>query len=226
MNEEARDLWERGTGLLDQGDLDGAEGPLRRAVELFEQEQRYDAARSALAVLRVISSAKGDFLEEERICRRRIELAELLGDLDDQAHAHDDLGMALLEQDRLEEAIGESEQAIALAEQVGQPASLALFCSNLGDVYRRQKRYAPAKDAYERSLEAFQAAELHREVGIVYLDLGLLHRDEGQVDRARLALEAAAVVLDDIEDPRAEIAQSELAKLSGCCQSEGCPKGR
>ncbi|HEY6102129.1 MAG TPA: tetratricopeptide repeat protein [bacterium] len=108
----------------------------------------------------------GEFAAAERAFRDAVDAAP------DSALAHSKLGVALAQQRRLDEAIGEFSRAVAL-----QP-SYAPAHSNLGNAYREKAMTAEAVASYER------AVALDPDYWIAHQNLGALYKEMGRVGDA------------------------------------------
>lgn len=108
----------------------------------------------------------GELAAAERAFRDAVDAAP------DSALAHSKLGVALAQQRRLDEAIGEFSRAVAL-----QP-SYAPAHSNLGNAYREKGMTAEAVASYER------AVALDPDYWIAHQNLGALYKEMGQVGDA------------------------------------------
>lgn len=108
----------------------------------------------------------GEFTAAERAFRSAIDAAP------DSALAHSKLGVALAQQRRLDEAIGEFSRAVAL-----QPSYVPAH-SNLGNAYREKGMTTEAVAAYER------AVALDPDYWIAHQNLGALYKQMGRVGDA------------------------------------------
>ncbi len=108
----------------------------------------------------------GDFASAERDFRSAVEAAP------GSAVAHSKLGVALAQQDHLEEAISEFTKAIALT------PGYAPAYSNLGNAYREKGMAQEALVAYER------AVALDPDYWIAHQNLGALYKEMGRTGEA------------------------------------------
>ncbi len=118
----------------------------------------------------------GDVTAAERLCREALELYP------DARHIHDNLGVALLHQGRIHEAIGEFRKAVAL-----QPNS-AEALNNLGNALLAANQIPEAVRSY------MGAIKLKPTRVQPYVNLGAAYANSGQYENARKVFQEAVRV--------------------------------
>jgi CHAT domain-containing protein/Flp pilus assembly protein TadD len=175
--------------------------PRRRAeallgLGLLQLECLHDDNAALQTFTRARPLSSGDPAFEASVRQRLGELHVALGDLDG--------------------AISEYRQALELRRQLGDRAGEALTSNDLGYALHLRGRYDEAADLFDQS---FRASDHPGQRISTLLNRGQLHRDLGEVERARErfseALELAQKANDRDNEARALNALSLLAKDAG-----------
>ena len=107
--------------------------------------------------------------------------------------AHNNLAILLLKNERVDEAIGEFQEAIRL------DPNYAEAHYNLGNAFLRQSRFAAARPHYEKALE------LNPNIAAARTNLALVMLETGEVEEAHTQLEAAVKI-----EPRSVLVRTRL----------------
>lgn len=111
------------------------------------------------------------------------------------------LGIALVEEGRVEEARAALELASELFAGRDRPVELAKARNGLGAVLRLLGDPAAAADAFTQAAEAFADGGLAAEQGAALFNLGLARRESGEQEGARDAFAQARSLLDGTAPP-------------------------
>ncbi|MFD3492693.1 tetratricopeptide repeat protein [Streptomyces sp. NPDC058690] len=111
-----------------------------------------------------------------------------------QAGAWNNLGLALREVRRFDEAIDAHQKALTLHQQTGDTHSSAAAWNNLGLALHGARRFDEAIDAHQKSLTLHQHVDIHNEAG-ARNNLGTALRAVRRFDEAIDAGERAAAML-------------------------------
>ena len=181
------------TGRLSEA-FDRARDLLARAVEAGETaypDADYDVAYGHFLLARVLQTAGGSeralpILDE---AQRRFEAIERdrhsRGTAERMAFlCFRQRGDCLLDLGRLDEAAAAYTESIHRAEQHGDERSAAAGKGQLGNVLRRQRRYAEALKAYEEARERFTRLDEPGTVATTWFHTGVVHQEAGQWEAA------------------------------------------
>lgn len=163
-------------------------GRVLRLMGLFDLARRsYRAARRKAARIEdthsvllsrigdaIIMKQLGNLKGSERALRQILIEAEGTGDKDAQARAHHDLGAVLVHQGRAEEAIPRLYRAFELYPR--QEHKLRAL-SDLGEAFKRARRYGPARDAFMAVLKGKPPEDMQVCTMIALLELSALMND-------------------------------------------------
>jgi len=149
--ERARQLWELGTQRL-------GEGKVQEAIELFERSIAAQPTAEGYTFRGWALSYLGRFTEATEDCKRAIELDPDFG------NPYNDIGVYLMQQGRLDEAISWLERAKTPKRY--EPRHYPH--SNLGSIYERKGRWREAIREYEEALR-FEPRHLPARKGLARL---------------------------------------------------------
>ncbi|MEV5533430.1 ATP-binding protein [Streptomyces prunicolor] len=121
------------------------------------------------------------------------EAAQGAGDRVGEANAWDNLGVALLETDRVEEAIDAHARARDLYQAVGDHEGESIAWDSLGGALQKAGRVEEAIDAHARARDLCQAAGDHRREAMAWSNLGAAL---WEADRVEEAIDAITRSLD------------------------------
>jgi len=141
-----------------------------------------------------------------------LDSARKLGDRRAEAWMLNNLGMAFGLQ-RMEEAVGCFEQALAIDREIGDLQGETRAANNVATANFRLRRFEKALDAAERSLVIQRQAGNRYGEGIALGNLGCACRELGRLDDAVDRLQRALVIFRELRDQRAEA--ESLSDLGG-----------
>ncbi len=182
-----------------QGHLDDAE----KLIELAEPPLRLSGAEDSLGYARALRGAvlllKHRAADAEKELIRAIERSESLGANWNAVDMYADLALARVELDRVDDARHAAEQAMAIAEDTGDPMEIGTACIALGRVETAEGRYPEALTALRRAC-AVHAEAGHRHLAALAQGyLGQALSKAGDQNAARVELAAAIQTLKDLD---------------------------
>ncbi|HEX9370655.1 MAG TPA: tetratricopeptide repeat protein [Roseiflexaceae bacterium] len=158
---------------------------LQLAQEETEQhDDRFRLARVFTGIgdiYRVLGSSR----EAMTFYTRALSLEQGRGSLLGQAILRDKLALALLEQNKLAEALADEEESLRLRQSISDVVGQARSYSVLGTIMGRLGRYEEAQAYHEQALAIEEQLQNPRGQGIALLHLGDTARATHQYDRAR-----------------------------------------
>lgn len=158
------------------------------------------------------AAERPEMTPEEKIieCTLERDTAHQTGDVEAEARASHNLGNALRESGRFDDAIEAYTRARDICEQFGAVRGQALVWNNIGDALRKADRFDAALDAHTRARDLFhQVGDTDRELmSGQSLGHALLRAD--REDEAVRVLDQVAQGYKDAGNPR----QARVVKMS------------
>ena len=189
--------------------LDGELASLVAAVSMAADTGRDHAALRLPATLTPYFEMRrrfDDWLTTMTISRRT---AQSLGDRHGEGDALNNLGIALREMRRFEEAMGACQAAGAIYRETGDRHGEGIALDNLGLALREVRRFEEAIAAHEAAAAIYrETADRHSE-GKALNNLGLALREAGRFEEAITVCQAAAVIYRDVGDRHREGGRAE-----------------
>jgi len=153
-----------------------------------------DALRMLAFAIEELGQDVSSLLDESLAISRKI------GDYAGMVRSWIQMGTLAQEQNMVDRALGQFEQARDLAEQIGDQALLATAWQQLGELAQEQSNWVEARRCYERSLAASKLADEPGLTVSVLRDLGHVLVHFHDLDRAVEAFDASAEVSAQIKD--------------------------
>jgi tetratricopeptide (TPR) repeat protein len=158
-------------------------------LQLAQEEHEQNDDRLQLArvfgsigdIYRVLGAAREATIFYTRALSQEQGRGSLLG----QAILRDKLALALLEQDKLEDALAEEEDSLRLRQGINDIVGQARSHSVIGTIHERSGRYQAAQASHEQALALEEQLQNPRGQGIALLHLGDTARAVHQFERAR-----------------------------------------
>jgi DNA-binding SARP family transcriptional activator len=117
---------------------------------------------------------------------KALELFTAAGDAIGMFHCLQNVGLTYCELGRLDEAVDALRQALALSSgPAADPYRRAFALSGLGHAVRRQGLLAESADYYQQALQDLREVDGGRGEAAIQDELGIVHHDLGQLERAR-----------------------------------------
>ncbi|MFE6625127.1 tetratricopeptide repeat protein [Streptomyces sp. NPDC057740] len=155
------------------------------AAALWAREERFadTAVRLGLCLWRYLDWRRY-FDDWITVSRAAQEAAHCAGDHHNEAMAWNNLGLALQEAGRVEEAIDAHTRDLDLCQAAGDHHNEAMAWNNLGLALQVAGRVEEAIDAHTRDLDLCQAAGDHHNEAMAWNNLGLALQVAGRVEEA------------------------------------------
>src|SRR5207302_768672 len=190
--DEAEDARVVASLLVADGQWAAAEGVLREVIEQEELEQS-----PMLTLLCGIAHSRLGRLDLGQQWAMVAQLrARMLGDRTLEVRALNVSGAVALERGGIDEASYFFTRAQEQAMQDNDMATVGRCANNLGIIANMQGDYARAVGAYTRAIAAYEQARYHRGIAESRHNLGITYREQGRLDHA---LEAADAAVRDAE---------------------------
>lgn len=164
---------------------------LEALQELQLAQEEHEQSDDRLRLARVFSSigdiyrVLGSAREAMIFYTRALSLEQGRGSLMGQAILKDKLALALLEQEKIAEALAEEEESLRLRESINDIVGQARSLSVLGTIRARAGRHDEALAAHQQALALEERLQNPRGQGIALLHLGDTARAIRQYERAR-----------------------------------------
>ena len=191
------------------GDVDAAEPTLHESIahaERLGDEVRPWALARALLFAGWVPWTRGDHEKAEGIWRRALEVA----DPDDgwaRVRALNSLSINQTGGPRrdgpakelaFKRALELSDQASALAEEIGDQFSIAMTTVQRARIFEEQKEYEKAIAGFERAIGVFEDLGARWELGDAYAERGICKRELGRYDEAEEDLKKAIRISEEL----------------------------
>ena len=135
------------------------------------------------------------------------------GAKEQRANIYDALASLYRHQQQYTQAIQVAQNALALREEIGDPARVADSFSNLGLIYNYMGEYRYAISTYAEAMKTYHAIGNRPKIAGLLLNIGMAHHLDGQLPAAVQAYNDGLAVCQTIGLPRTEIkAHSNLAE--------------
>src|SRR5256885_1390186 len=165
-------------------------------------------AAEDLRIVALVGAAEGDVPAAQRALRDVIGRAEQHGRPQLLAEATRDLAVVLrrsggavaLERGGIDEASYFFTRAQEEAMQDNDMATVGRCANNLGVIANMQGDYARAVGAYTRAIAAYEQARYHRGIAESRHNLGITYREQGRLDHALQAADAAVRDAEWLDD--------------------------
>jgi tetratricopeptide (TPR) repeat protein len=173
---------------------------LEALQELQLAQEEHEQSDDRLRLARVFSSigdiyrVLGSAREAMIFYTRALSLEQGRGSLMGQAILKDKLALALLEQEKIAEALAEEEESLRLRESINDIVGQARSLSVLGTIRARAGRHDEALAAHQQALALEERLQNPRGQGIALLHLGDTARAIRQFERARVFYTRALAV--------------------------------
>jgi class 3 adenylate cyclase/tetratricopeptide (TPR) repeat protein len=189
------------------GDVDRAEPLLHESIQLADRlgDSRPWALARALLFAGWVPWTRNDNETAEALWRRALEVA----DPDDgwaRVRALNSLSInqtggqprGTRRDAALRRALELSEQASALAEEIGDQFSIAMTTVQRSRIYEDQEQYEEAIAGFERAIDIFEDLGARWELGDAYAERGICRRELGRYDEAEQDLKKAIRLSEEL----------------------------
>ena len=177
--EQARVLSDLGWIGFRQGDLDQAQIYLEQALNAVLPLADHPAAAIQQAAilnrLGGVAWSRGDLARAQIYVEQYLYSSEQSGNLVDQAKALNNPALLLERQDRLDDSISYSRQALTINEQIGNRRMLVLGTLNVGYTLYCNEQYTAAQSPLNKSIQWATEIHDHHYQQVAYLNLGRVY---------------------------------------------------
>ena len=180
-----------GVAYFLSGDCKTSIDPLRRALELLQQQDDQELRIKLMIDLAESYNGIGDFLSAMELCQQ---LANLLPGMENEGLQAKFLHLrGIIHRDRglREQAIHDLEEALKLYKRLGDEQHTANCTIDLGVVYYQQHRFPEAVENYRRAIEILEARQDMRAAAIAHFNIGDIMLQDQQYDIAEQESQAA-----------------------------------
>jgi ATP/maltotriose-dependent transcriptional regulator MalT/DNA-binding SARP family transcriptional activator len=201
-----------------RGEIDKARDLASEAIAAGRRSGDAAAIAAARTALALVAASDGDRDRNHREYLAALVAAERARDVVQQVRIHSNLSSKWLEEGRAADAISEAEAALRLGR--GMPAFAAVAHCNRAEALLRLGRLDEARAGFETAREAY-ATLGSRLVSVPLSMLGDLHRERGDLVRARAAYDQARTLAERAHDVHSLVpAQCGLARVIASEESE------
>src|SRR5439155_938858 len=196
---EAEDLRIAAAVRAAEGDVPAADRALREVIRRAEQQGRPQLLAEATRDLAVVLRGAGRSAEAQTAARRARATFTRLGAEGEIRH----LAGQGWEPDfaaELRGSLAPLHVAQELAMQDNDMATVGRCANNLGIIATMQGDYPRAIGAYTRAIAAYERAHYHRGIAESRHNLGITYREQGQLDHALQAADAAVRDAEWLDD--------------------------
>jgi tetratricopeptide (TPR) repeat protein len=184
--------------------LDSERAGLVAAVQWAREERYANTAVRLSQYLAEYLDWRRSFDDWITVCGVTREASHGAGNQADEASAWNDLGIALRQTGRTEEAIDAHTRARDLRQAAGDRHSEANTWTSLGNALQQTGRTEEAIDAHTRARDMYQAVEDHHREAIAWNNLGIALRQVGRTEEAIDAHTRARDMYQAVEDHHGE----------------------
>jgi tetratricopeptide (TPR) repeat protein len=192
--QEAKAIWDRAYGP----DTVESSGALLDLAQILSQRGEYEAA--------LIAARDGVRIREERTGRSQVLALGLLIQAEVEHAA-----------DRVDDAIGTAERALAIARDTMSPDAVQTEEIRIAGIYGTAGRYREALAIYQRALAAFDKSGMKTiNVPMWWVELGMIERELGQCKDAIVHFRKAAAIARELEGDESAYAGRAIRAEGEC----------
>jgi len=185
-----------GAGLLEDGQVDSANGYLERARVLAAAIGDLRVEANAVGALAGVQEDRGDLTRARDYYAQSLPLRDRIGDTRGTAADHNNLGLLAQRLGDLEEARRHFDTALVLNRRDGRDEVAATNLINLAGLASLAGEFGRAEALYQDALATWRAHESWADAAVALRGLGQLELRRGDYLAARIALrEALAIYL-------------------------------
>jgi tetratricopeptide (TPR) repeat protein len=178
------------------GNLDRAEGMLRKALEIEEKLGRVKGMATAYGNLGIIYLARGDPDQAEGMVRKALVINEKLGRLEGVGTSYGNLGSIYQCRGDLDQAEAMHRKALGILEKLGHLEGMATQYGNLGIVYEERGDLDRAEAMLKEALVINEKLSRLEGIAKQYGNLGIVYQKRGDLDQAE-AMYKKSVAIDE-----------------------------
>ncbi|MBF8247671.1 MAG: CHAT domain-containing protein, partial [Bacteroidetes bacterium] len=180
---------------LAQGDIRVSLGNFQAAIGWSKKAGDFRAETRLNILLGDVYSSIREYPEAIKKYRLAQLLVSAVNDERSKAEAEFKLATALFESGEDQESLEGLRRAITLYRQQGDRVKVSQALRNLGKLYRRLGQYAEAVNSIQQALGSITESQEPLLASVLKMDLGLIHRSQGDLNAALGDLRDAANIL-------------------------------
>jgi tetratricopeptide (TPR) repeat protein len=174
---------------------------LEESLVLLHASKDQSRLAETLGVLGFMKYRLGEFVEARQFSEESLELNRALGNQFGIMFCLVTLAYICLDQEAYEEAYAFSNESLAICRDIlGDPHGAAVSLTVLSLAANRLGRYAEAKQCAEESLQIARAVNDLWGIGIILRQLGLIHLQLGDTERAMILLRRSVSQFREVGD--------------------------
>ncbi len=190
-----------GIVLRKRGDLDGAEGMHRKALQIEEKLGRPTGMADTYGNLGIVLDKRGDLDGAEAMHRKALEINKKLGRPEGMACNYGNLGLLLETRGDLDGAEAMHRKSLEIEEKLGRPLGMASDYGNLGIVLKKRGDLDGAEAMYRKALQINEKLGRPEGMAIQYGNLGGVFEKRGDLDGAEAMYRKALEINEKLGRP-------------------------
>jgi tetratricopeptide (TPR) repeat protein len=176
----------------------------RRALQYYQEAEKHadsDLDRAGIWLDKGLTMVYGNQLQPaEKLLRQAIAVYERFNSADILGDAYNNLGICLINQEKVPEALAAYSQAIRYYDRSGYKLGSAIVSGNISEIYWYHGDYDRAlRSAYDCQRLGTEAQD-QISVGLSYEMLGRLHMDLGSFERGAEFLKESIRAVEQVDD--------------------------
>jgi tetratricopeptide (TPR) repeat protein len=207
--------------FLELGEVHQFQGERDEAIEAYEKALGLYRRLSDKAKIAQVTRAIGYLLYEkeqwataEKYYRDALELAEQTGMIDFQDSIMLEIGNAIAQQGRLDEARRLFEKSAARAKATNDYDTKADALHSLAVTYVAEGNRQRARELYNESLALNQQFNDKRGMAYTLYEMGVNEAEDGNRDKGKALLQQSITLYDELNAPEVELARETLTRYS------------
>lgn len=185
----------------------------QKAVEILEKVQDLEKLSKAYANL----GATYIFVNMDEAIKyhnKSIEIADKISNIRIKGYGLLNIAYTLIKKKELETAPIYLDKALGIFNKLGERLATSITYTNYGSIYRLLKEWNSSKDYFEKALEICQDLETPYNFGNILFEYGLMYRDKGDFNKARMELTEARDIFTNLQNKEmVEKIEKELSAL-------------
>ncbi len=198
---KAKALGNLGLMAVSRGQWDVAEGNVRQAMEIFEEQGDQESVAKALVNLGQINQETGDMDQSRSYSKRGLALARQLKMPKGEATALANLGYVDMLEDDFDGARDYFQQASEIMEAQGMKTELGMIYINQTRILSIENKMPEAEAMARQALVVAREMDSRIVEAGAYNHLGNIARDRGDLDEADRYQQMAIQIFDGLDNP-------------------------
>jgi tetratricopeptide (TPR) repeat protein len=195
-----------GSLYIDKGNISRTMGDIEKTVEAYEKGRKLlEEAGNPFELARVYNNLGSMYYESVKNHEKGIEcylkcreIAGKCGDLRGQAYSTSGLSGIYLELGDQEKGREFAREAMSLFQKLGEKGMIAEGHVNFGVVAKMKKDYGEAEKEFKLAIKMFKEVDMPYNVAHTYLEMGKMHLENNQAEKAVESLRESLKVAERI----------------------------